>query len=141
MIRPIAICVIRKGDEILVFEAQDEIKNETFYRPLGGGINFGEYSADTVIREMREEIGVEVSTPKHLGIIESVFVLDGTPRHELVQVYEAELLDRTLYEQDAFTVREENGTTLPAMWKGLEEFRRGAGRLYPEGLLTLLDKR
>ena len=139
MIRPIAICVIRKGDEILVFEARDSVNNETFYRPLGGGINFGEYSMDTVAREMLEEIGAQISPPRHLGILESVFVLDGVPRHELVQVYEASLLDKALYQVAAFTVHEEDGTTLPAMWKSLGDFRSGAAILYPDGLLALLD--
>jgi len=57
VIRPIAICVIRRRDEILVFESRDTVKNETFYRPLGGGINFGEHSKDAVRREIFEEIG------------------------------------------------------------------------------------
>ncbi len=38
-IRPIAICVVRRGGDIFVFEARDTIKGETFYRPLGGGAN------------------------------------------------------------------------------------------------------
>jgi hypothetical protein len=27
-----------RRDEIMVFEARDSVKNETFYRPLGGGL-------------------------------------------------------------------------------------------------------
>ena len=91
MIRPIAICVIRKGDEILVFEARDN--KETFYRPLGGGINFGEHSKDTVAREMLEEIGAQISPPQYLGTLETIFVRNGVPGHQLVQVYEASLVD------------------------------------------------
>ena len=41
-IRPIAICVLRRHDEILVIEGRDESRDLTFYRPLGGGIEFGE---------------------------------------------------------------------------------------------------
>jgi hypothetical protein len=44
-IRPIAICVFRHQNRILVIEAYDHIKNEKYYRPLGGGIEFGEYSS------------------------------------------------------------------------------------------------
>ncbi|HXN01029.1 MAG TPA: NUDIX hydrolase [Candidatus Dormibacteraeota bacterium] len=139
MIRPIAICVIRRRDEILVFESRDTVKNETFYRPLGGGINFGEHSADTIVREMLEEIGAQISTPRHLGMIESVFVLNGVPRHELVQVYEASLVDKSLYQAASLTVTEDDGTTHPALWKTVSDFRTGAAILYPEGLLALLD--
>lgn len=42
VVRPVAICLIRKGDAILVLEGRDEVKGETFYRPLGGAVEFGE---------------------------------------------------------------------------------------------------
>ena len=35
VIRPISICVLRREDEILVFEARDETRGLTYYRPLG----------------------------------------------------------------------------------------------------------
>jgi hypothetical protein len=41
-IRPVALCVFRNNDGILVFEGYDDVKGETFYRPPGGGIEFGE---------------------------------------------------------------------------------------------------
>ena len=47
-IRPIAVCVVRNNDNILVFEGYDPVKKETFYRPLGGAIEFGEHSKSAV---------------------------------------------------------------------------------------------
>jgi hypothetical protein len=41
-IRPIALCVFHNNNRILVFEGYDKAKDEIFYRPLGGGIEFGE---------------------------------------------------------------------------------------------------
>lgn len=41
-IRPIAVAVPRRGEDLLVFEYHDSTKDETFHRPLGGGIDFGE---------------------------------------------------------------------------------------------------
>ncbi len=41
-VRPLAICVFRHHDRILVMEGYDPVKKEHFYRPLGGGIEFGE---------------------------------------------------------------------------------------------------
>lgn len=139
MIRPIAICVVRRDDRILVFEARDRDKNQTFYRPLGGGINFGERGADAIMREMREEISAEISRPAYLGTLENIFTLNGSPHHEFVQVYEAHLLDERLYAAATLTVREENGDIMPAMWKPLDDFRRGEAILYPEGLMELLE--
>jgi 8-oxo-dGTP pyrophosphatase MutT (NUDIX family) len=138
MIRPLAICVVRHSDRILVFESRDSVKDQTFYRPLGGGINFGEYGAATIVREMREEIGAEISTPRYLATLENVFTLNGRPHHELIQVYEAGLTDQRLYAADRLTVVEEDGTRLPAIWKKISDFRSGSAILYPDGLLDLL---
>ncbi len=58
-IRHVAICIFRKEDKILVFESYDKVDGEIFYRPLGGGIEFGKHNSDTVVREIREEINNE----------------------------------------------------------------------------------
>ena len=87
-IRSLAICVFRNHDRILVAEGYDPVKKQTFYRPLGGGIEFGEYSEQTIHRELREEIGAEVCDLKYLGALENVYVFNGRPGHEIVQVYD-----------------------------------------------------
>jgi 8-oxo-dGTP pyrophosphatase MutT (NUDIX family) len=58
-IRPLALAVIRRDDRILVFEAHDSVKDETFYRLLGGGIEFGDRGEEAIRRELVEELGVE----------------------------------------------------------------------------------
>jgi NADH pyrophosphatase NudC (nudix superfamily) len=54
IIRPIAICVCRDGERILVAEGHDSQKGQTFYRPLGGTIEFGERGDETVQRELSQ---------------------------------------------------------------------------------------
>ncbi|MEZ4517114.1 MAG: hypothetical protein R3C44_09860 [Chloroflexota bacterium] len=44
-IRPIAICLFSHNGRVLAAEGYDPIKQQTFYRPLGGTIEFGETSA------------------------------------------------------------------------------------------------
>lgn len=140
-IRPIAICVFRHGDKILVFEGYDPQKDETFYRPLGGGIEFGEHSAETVQREIREEIDAGVKDLVYLGTLENIFVFDGIPGHEIVQVYDGVLEESGLYEQAVIVGHEaEVNEHFQATWKHLAEFRPGRAILYPPGLLELLDR-
>lgn len=138
-IRPLAICLFRHNDCILVAEGYDPVKKEYFYRPLGGGIEFGEYSEQTIQRELLEEIGTEVSELKYLGTLENVFVFNGTPGHEIVQVYDGSLRDTGLYEQTVIMGREVDiNDTFRAMWKRIDEFREGKSILYPTGLLAML---
>ena len=42
LIRPLALCLLRRSGSVLVNEAHDHVKNERFCRPIGGGIEFGE---------------------------------------------------------------------------------------------------
>ena len=59
-IRSKVICIFRDGKRILVGDAFDPIKNELFYCPPGGGIEFGESSEEALRREIFEELGKEI---------------------------------------------------------------------------------
>jgi 8-oxo-dGTP pyrophosphatase MutT (NUDIX family) len=139
-IRPLAICIFRNKDRILVAEGYDPVKGETFYRPLGGEIEFGERSEETICRELMEEIGVELKqdTLKYLGAVENIFTFNGVHGHEIVLVYDGVLDDSGLYDQAVILGKEANGEEIRAMWKYLDEFRTGKCILYPEGLKEML---
>lgn len=141
-IRPLAICVFSHQGKILVFEGYDPTKMERFYRPLGGAIEFGERSADTVRRELKEEIGAQVENLVYLGALENIFTFDGTPGHEIVQVYDGRLVDFGLYEQELIAGYEAGvDEPMKVTWKSLDEFGPGRDILYPDGLLELLQSR
>ncbi len=138
-IRVLAIGIFRRGDTILVGEGFDPVKGDHFYRPLGGGVEFGEHSRDALRREMREEINAEICAEQLLGTIENRFVFNGKPGHELVQVYAAQFVDATIYARTNFIVTED-GTEGRAVWKPMADFRSGQARLVPEELLGLLER-
>jgi NADH pyrophosphatase NudC (nudix superfamily) len=52
----IVLGLIRSGDRIFVSECKDPVKQDTFYRALGGAVEFGEHSRDALQREFQEEI-------------------------------------------------------------------------------------
>jgi 8-oxo-dGTP pyrophosphatase MutT (NUDIX family) len=138
-IRPIAICIFRHNDCILVAEGYDPVKKQFFYRPLGGGIEFGEYSEQTIHRELLEEIRAEVCELKYIGTLENIYVFNGTPGHEIVQVYDGMLRDARLYEQAVIVGQEiDINASFCAAWKHIDEFGDGKLILYPTGLLDLL---
>ncbi len=136
--RPVALAVIREGDEIFVFEGHDPHKGETFCRPLGGTIEFGELATDAVKRELREELGVTVSDAKLLTVIENVFDWQGRTAHEIDFIFEVKLADPERLRSGELEAYEANGERINCMWKSLTDFRNGA-RLYPLGLLEALD--
>ncbi|MGB8984544.1 MAG: NUDIX hydrolase [Anaerolineales bacterium] len=140
-IRPIAICLFRNNDRILVMECYDPLKNEHFYRPLGGGIEFGESSRETICRELMEELNLEVDRDslRYLAALENIFTFNGVPGHEIVLVYDGALKDPRAYEQAVLSGKEASGENIRAMWKDLHAFGEGKCILYPTGLLEMLN--
>jgi ADP-ribose pyrophosphatase YjhB (NUDIX family) len=116
--RPVAIALIRRGDDLLVFDVPDAVKGVVGWRLPGGTIEFGERGSETVVREIREELGVAQG-------------------HDLVRVYSARFADERLYERDHFDCIEANGARFTCVWKPIADFRAGVP-LYPDGLLELI---
>ena len=137
-IRPIALCVFRYDDQILVGEGYDEVKRETFYRPIGGGIEFGEYAQGAVMREVMEEIKQALTDVQYLGTLENIFVFNGKPGHEIILIYEAVFADKTVYERETIAREDDHHNLRLTRWLPLAFFERGEAPLYPEGLLELL---
>ncbi|MDA0267872.1 MAG: NUDIX hydrolase [Cyanobacteria bacterium] len=136
-IRPIAICLFRQGDRILVYEDTDSVRQLRFGRPLGGGLDFGETSEAAIAREIREELSAEIHSIQLLGILESVFEYEGKPGHEIVFVYDAKFVNESLYERSELDVNE-GKRQFKARWRSLDDFRQDAPHLVPEGLWQFL---
>ena len=136
-IRPIASAVIRRGDDILVWEDLNPTTGEVVAVPLAGGIEFGETGEAAIRRELLEEIGAAASAVSYLGTIEDIFEWNGQMRHELHLVYDVELADTGFLELDCVDVVDD-GEKYVARWRALSEFRSGA-RLVPDGLLALVE--
>lgn len=136
MIRVIAICLFRRGDEILVTEGLDASTNRRYARPLGGGVELGETSEQTIIREIREEIGAEVRDLKLLGVLENLFELEGQQRHEVVFVYDGQFVDLSLYQKAEIPLRD-GGWLTGAIWRSLEGFGEES-MLVPVGIEKLV---
>lgn len=137
-IRAIAICIFRKNDLILVCEGFDNVKQDYYYRPIGGGIEYGETSSNALKREVLEEIGANITNVKLLGTIENIFSYNGDLGHEIVFVYDAEFVEKSFYEKPSFVGKEDNGVTFKLYWKPISNFTNSKLRLVPEELTTLL---
>jgi 8-oxo-dGTP pyrophosphatase MutT (NUDIX family) len=134
-----SICVIRRDDSMLVIHAYDTARGQTFYTPLGGGVEFGERGREAIRREFKEEIGADITDVRFVGVLENLFTLEGRPGHEIVLVYEARLTDASLYKKELFEGRDTGGP-FKAEWKAISSFNAENAPLYPEGLLDLVGK-
>ena len=137
-IRVVALCIFRRNDEILVGECRDAVTGESFYRPLGGKVEFGERGSDAAEREIREEIGAETENLRYLGLKEALFTYEGTRRHEIALIFQGEFCDKSLYQEDCYPRKDKKQTDRRAVWKPIAFFGNSRVKLYPADLLDLI---
>lgn len=124
------MCIFKKEGKILVSKNFDKIKNEHFYRPLGGSVNFSETSGVAIRREIQEELHSEIEGLKLIDTIENLFTFEGVKRHEIVFFYTGDLVNKDLYQQDKIHVIEE-AYEFDAEWVSIETILSGPTPMYP----------
>lgn len=134
-IRPIVLGLAIKNNKLLVSEGFDSSKNQTFYRCLGGGIEFLEKSTDALKREFKEEINIDVVVEKFLGISENIFTYQGKNAHELVFYYNINILDKDYKEE--YIVTDDDGE-IKAVWMDINEFKNNNKILYPQEVFNYI---
>lgn len=137
-IRPLALCIFHHQGKILLHQFDDPVTQSTVFRPVGGGIEFGETSHDAIVREVQEELGQTISDVRLLGTLENIFTYAGKPGHEIVQIYDACFNNAQLYEQPWLEGSESDGVPFRVQWRPLASFTRESS-LVPEGLYDLLQ--
>ena len=93
-IRPVVLGIAIKNGKILVSEGYDKVKKQTFYRCLGGGIEFLETSQEALKREYKEELGIDIIVEDFCGISENIFTYQGKNAHELILFYNIKIQDK-----------------------------------------------
>lgn len=87
MVETIARGVCVRDGKVLLCKAKG---GSSTYLP-GGHIEFGETGAQALVREIREEIGVESVCGEFLGVVENSFLQHGRRHAEINLVYRLEL--------------------------------------------------
>lgn len=135
MIRPVVLGTLKRKGKILVSIGHDDVKGQTFYRCIGGGIEFLEPSVDALKREYKEEIGVDVKVEDYLGISENIFVYNGKNGHELILFYNVSI-DEKDYKEKYHIV--DGKTETDAVWIDIEKFKNKELIIYPEKVLEYI---
>lgn len=75
--------VITDGKRVLV----SKDGSHSFYWVTGGRVKLGETTEEAILREIREELGVEAEVARLYSIAEKFFTVDGVFYHELEYLY------------------------------------------------------
>lgn len=134
-IRPIALGLAKKGNKILVGIGYDKVKKQTFYRALGGGIEFGETSKVAVKREFQEEIHADIKVRELLDVTENIFTYQGKIGHEIVFLYSIEIPEDTYKDEYEIVDGVDNYS---AVWVNIDDFKSGKKIIYPDGFLKYI---
>lgn len=139
-IRVLTLGLFCQGDMIFVAEGRDAVADKTFYRPIGGAVEFGELAADALTREVDEEIGAAIEDVRYLFTLENIFTYEGEPGHEICLVHDARFVEPQRRASDYTVVGHDDGDILyTATYKPLSFFSASdAPPLYPDGLLDRL---
>lgn len=134
-IRPIVLGLAIKNNKLLVGEGFDNVKNETFYRCLGGEIEFLEKSSEALKREFLEEIGANIILKDFLGTCENIFSYKGKNAHELILFYSIDICDSDYTE--VYNIKD-GGCEYKAKWVDINEFKSKNKILYPKEVFKYL---
>lgn len=135
--RASSLCIVKRRESILLEQFPEEDGVITF-RPVGGTIEYGEDSKSAVVREVKEEINMDIIEPKLIGIIENIYPCYGQIGHEYDFIYEARFTNSDAYEKNVFEGIEGDKRFL-AVWKNLSEFKENPRyKLVPDGLYEML---
>jgi ADP-ribose pyrophosphatase YjhB (NUDIX family) len=107
---------------------------DPFHRLLGGHVEFGEYAADAVRRELMEEIAQPLRDLELLGVVENMFKWLGRGGHEVVFVFRAALEDPSAYEIAEQYIQDEREGPARVLWRSRAAV---TPPLYPDGVADM----
>lgn len=140
-IRVIALGLHWRNGRLLAEEVCEDDGRIKGVRPLGGGVEFGESWAEAIVREFREELGIDVALSGTHAVLENIYSHEGTSGHEVAFICPITFPDDAFTGQDHIIFHEDDGGACVARWYDLADLDlEGGPKLYPAGLKDFLLK-
>lgn len=89
-IEVIARAVIVSENQLVVCKAKGR---DSYFLP-GGHVEFGELAKDALVREIKEEMGVDATVGEFIDVVENIYEQDGMKHHEVNLVFSVQI-DKT----------------------------------------------
>lgn len=117
-IRQAALCIFRRGNSFLVAEITDPHSGAILHRPPGGGIEAGETPEQALRRELREELGIELTEIQPLSAVDHVWHWKGREVRERAWFFLASTADDIrLSRGECPELLEADGARCPTLWR------------------------
>ena len=124
-----AMCLIEHDGKLLLNKGYDKIKKETFFRVLGGTLNFGEKCKEAIRREIKEELNSEIENLRFITVIENIFTYEREEGHEIVFLYKGDLSNKEIYKKKIVPIPD--AEDFPAEWVPISDILDEKVILYP----------
>lgn len=112
--------------------------NDTAFALPGGHVSFGETNEQTLVREFKEEIGVNVSVGELKWVQENFFPWGNKPCHQICLYYIIDIEYDNIPKEDMFIGIEERKFKLEFHWIPLSELNNM--EVYPKNVVDLINK-
>lgn len=112
--------------------------NSDHYALVGGRIEIGENSVDTIKREIKEELGKEIEIIGYISTIENFFEMKGSKYHEIMFVHEVEFVDEKDKEIEYTLENIEGKDYLKYEWLELDKIEQYP--LWPKAIREVLKE-
>jgi len=124
-----AACIVQDDHLLIHREA-----SEPFWTLPGGRVEFFETTADTVVRELQEELGYFARVERPLWFVENFFNFRSEGYHEIATIYQVSLNDSHPFESGVDFEGIETDQRLLFRWVPFSQLPNYT--LYPEFLAT-----
>lgn len=128
-----AYCVLVHPDTERFLVVHYNYGDYQFHRIPGGHLEFHELASQAMTRELAEELGLEVTDPVPIGVLENVFTDERDPGHEIVFCFARRLAEANFGDDGGEF--EDEGVVYRASWR---RFDAETPDLYPNGLDQIL---
>tara|TARA_Y100001970_G_C14253839_1_gene873673 strand:- start:2271 stop:2690 length:420 start_codon:yes stop_codon:yes gene_type:complete len=125
-------------NKILVYKVTDCVNKKSFFRLIGGHIDFGESGEEALKREFKEEINQDIRIIRKLDTFENIFFYNGKDMHEFISLFQIKFKNESIYHQKGILGNEGPNRTFIADWVPIEEFKNKHKILYPPNVLDYL---
>ena len=138
--RVVVHCVLRYERKALLIRAEDRT-GRVIWRAPGGGVEWGETAEAACRREIREELGVELTSLRFLAALDGIVNWNGIDEHETVLLYDGVPVDWGPLLDPGLRCFEANGKPLDVRWMDAEQPLGAGEAFFPAGLESHLGWR